>query len=491
MGRSTKAPGYHGLCACLDRGPKPEPPGAVRPHVLHDVLKRLRARQDAGVAELQDWLRIPSISADPAHDDDVHAAAEWTLRHLQRAGFQEARLVETPRHPVVVARHDVDPEAPTVTIYGHYDVQPAAREDGWWCDPFEAPIKDGRVWARGSTDDKGQIYAHMLAAEAWIAAGGPPVNLRFVIEGEEESGSENFLAFLEAEQDLLRADLLVVSDSPMRGEGHPAVTQSMRGITVMEVDVHGPRTDLHSGSFGGAVRNPVEALARMLAALKDDMGRIQVPGFYDDVAELSGRERETFAAVAETDDEIAANAGVPGLWGEEGYSNAERVTTRPTLEINGMWGGYTGDGSKTIVPSSAHAKLSCRLVPDQDPDRISDLVEAALQAAAPPEVDVAFRKDHIGWPIHSDPGHPYVAAAAKALQDTWGKAPAFIREGGSIPAVAEMQRRLGAAPLLAGFGHRDENMHGPEESFRIDSFWKGQEASARILDAVAKARQAR
>jgi len=453
---------------------------------LDAVLDHLAEQEKTHLKELQDLVRIPSVSADPSYAKDVRKAAEWLARRLRRAGLENVGLVETAGHPAVVADWLHAGDAPTVLVYGHYDVQPAQKSDGWRFDPFEARIEDGRILGRGTTDDKGQSLCHVYAAEAWIKNGGPPVNLKMVFEGEEESGSVNFPEVLDKTGDRLRADLLVVSDSMMRGEGRPAITYSLRGLTYLQVDVQGPRGDLHSGTWGGVVWNPIEALCHMLASCKDPKtGKVRVKGFYDDVVRPSKTERATIKEHGEADEDLRRGAGVDALFGESGWSAQERIGVRPTFEVNGIWGGYTGAGSKTVIPATAHAKVSCRLVADQKPEVIAAAVERHLLAMAPEGVRAAVRTLNDGDAVRADPGHPLVKAVGKALGDAFGQPAVPLPEGGSIPAVADMQQRLGAIPVLAGFGNRDENMHAPEESFRVDSFVRGRIACARMLAEVA------
>lgn len=454
------------------------------------VLDHLRRTEQAHLAELQELVRIPSVSADPARAADVKRAAEWIMSRLRKAGLENVHLVETSGLPSIVADWlHAGPHAPTLLVYGHYDVQPASKSDGWQYEPFEARVADGRVWGRGTTDDKGQLICHLFAAEAWLKTTGKlPVNLKFVFEGEEEMGSLHFSEVIDKAQDELRADLLIVSDSPMHGEGQPALTHTLRGLDYFQVDVTGPSKDLHSGTFGGILWNPNEAIVHMLAACKDPKtGRILIPGFYDDVVTASKEERARLAKVAESDSSLKRQTGVDALWGEKGWTPYERIGVRPTFEINGIYGGYTGEGAKTVIPAHAHAKVSCRLVANQDPKKIAKLVEKHLKSLAKPGTKVKVTVLSTGAGVRADPNHPLVKAVEKALQDTWGKRPVLIPEGGSIPAVADMQKRLGVEPILCGFGHRDENMHAPEESFRLSSFFKGREACARILAELADA----
>jgi acetylornithine deacetylase/succinyl-diaminopimelate desuccinylase-like protein len=455
------------------------------------VLAHLRKSEPKHLAEFQDLVRIPSVSADPAYAKDVLHAADWLVSRLRKAGLENVQLVPTSGFPAVVADWlHAGPKAPTLLVYGHYDVQPASRSDGWQHEPFAALVKDGRVWGRGATDDKGQLLCHLFAAEAWLKATGKlPVNLKLVFEGEEEVGSLHFrevLANAAKAGRSLQADLLIVSDSPMHGEGRPALTHSLRGLAYFQVDVQGPAKDLHSGTFGGVLWNPIEALVHMLAQLKDaTTGRIRIPGFYDDVVAVTKAERARLAKVEESEASLRRQTGVSALWGEKGWTPYERIGVRPTLEINGIYGGYTGEGSKTVIPATAHAKVSCRLVADQDPKAIARLFERHLKSLAKPGTKVKVSVLATGAGIRADPDHPLVQAVERALEKTWQKKPVLIPEGGSIPAVADMKERLGVEPILCGFGNRDENMHAPQESFRLSSFHRGREACARILGELA------
>jgi acetylornithine deacetylase/succinyl-diaminopimelate desuccinylase-like protein len=456
---------------------------------LDKALAHLRKSEQQHLAELQELVRIPSVSADPAFTPDVQRAAEWIMARLRKAGLENVRLVPTDGHPAIAADWlHAGKGAPTLLVYGHYDVQPAKKADGWKYEPFEARVADGRIWGRGTTDDKGQLYCHILAAEAWLKSSRKlPVNLKFVFEGEEEVGSLHYGQVLDRAGQDLKADLLIVSDSPMRGEDQPALTHTLRGLAYFQVDVQGPKSDLHSGTFGGILWNPNEALVHMLAQLKDPKtGRIKVPGFYDDVVAPSKAERAQLRKVQESDADLKRSTGVAALFGEKGWTSYERIGVRPTLEINGIYGGYTGEGAKTVIPAHAHAKVSCRLVADQDPKKVARLVQKHLQGLAKPGTKVKVTVLSAGSPVRADPEHPLVKAVDRALEATWGKKPVLIPEGGSIPPVADMQKRLGVAAILCGFGNRDENMHAPEESFRLSSFTKGREACARIYDELAK-----
>ncbi len=466
------------------------PSGAATPTETEAAIAFLRDNLDARVAELVDFVRIASVSAQPNHAHDVRRAADWLADRLRVAGLENVDFVDTGLHPAVVADWlHAGPDAPTLLFYGHYDVQPASLADGWDHDPFDAQVRDGRVWGRGTTDDKGQMMCHVLGVEAWLAACGRlPVNVKMVFEGEEEIGSRNFGKVLDQAADRLRADLLIVSDNPMPGEDQPAITLSLRGLAKIQVHVQGPNADLHSGAYGGVVRNPLEALAHMLASLKDPAtGRVLVAGFYDDVAAPSPERRARMAGLGETDEAYQRTLDVDAAFGEEGWSNLERIGVRPTLDVNGMWGGYQGEGSKTIIPASAHAKISCRLVANQDEHRIAELLETHLRAAAPTGVRVSVQSLGHGGVVSADPDHPLLGAVRRALAATWGVEPLELPSGVTIPAVADMQRRLGAVPALVGFGHRDENMHGPQESFRLANLERGSQACARLIAEVAHA----
>ncbi|MEA3190731.1 MAG: hypothetical protein QOD77_1313 [Thermoplasmata archaeon] len=453
------------------------------------VLEHLRAHEAQHLKELQELVRIPSVSADPKHAPEVRRAAEWLMARLRKAGMENVRLVPTSGHPAIVADWlHAGANAPTLLVYGHYDVQPAAKSDGWKYEPFDAHVADGRIWGRGTTDDKGQLMCHVFAAEAWLQTQGKlPVNLKLVFEGEEEVGSLHYNEVLQRAGKDLKADLLIVSDSPMRGEDQPALTHTLRGLAYFQVDVQGPKSDLHSGTFGGILWNPNEAVAHMLAACKDPKtGRVLIPGFYDDVVPASRDERARLATVAESDQALMAQTGVDALWGEQGWTPYERIGVRPTFEVNGIYGGYTGEGAKTVIPAHAHAKVSCRLVANQDPKKMAALVQRHLESLAKPGTKVTVTVLSAGSPVRADPEHPLVKAVERALEATWGKRPVLIPEGGSIPPVADMQRELGVAAILCGFGNRDENMHAPEESFRLSSFNKGREACARMLAELAR-----
>lgn len=454
---------------------------------MDDVLAQLEARGERDLADLFAFLRIPSVSADPAHRADVRRCAQWLAGAFREAGLS-ASAEETGGHPAVLAQWQGAPGAPTVLVYGHYDVQPPEPLENWTSAPFEPAVREGKIVARGASDDKGQLFCHLAAARGHLAARGRlPVNLVFLIEGEEESGSAHLEAFVQANRERLRCDAVVVSDSSQFAPGVPALTYGLRGLAYLEAVLRGPARDLHSGSFGGAVQNPANALARMLAALHDEEGRVAVPGFYDDVRPLEPWEREDFAALPFDEAAYRRDLGVDALPGEAGYSVLERVWARPTLDVNGLWSGYTGEGAKTVLPAVASAKLSCRLVPDQDPERVAALLEARLRDLTPPGCRLEVRRLHGARPVLLPVDAPPVRAAAEAIRRGFGAAPVFTREGGSIPVVEAFQRLLGAPVVLLGFGRPDDGAHGPDEKLDLGDFRKGIRTSAWLWELLTSA----
>ncbi|MFZ4483100.1 MAG: dipeptidase [Chthoniobacterales bacterium] len=422
---------------------------------------------------LFELLRFRSVSTKPDHAPEMRECAEWLCALLRHGGFT-AEVAETGGHPAVLARSPVAPGKPTVLIYGHYDVQPPEPLGLWTSPPFEPAIRNKRVFARGSTDNKGQFLAHILGAIHMLREEGAlPVNLIFLIEGEEEVGSTNLDDFIRARRDDLRCDVIAISDTGMVAEGYPTLTQSLRGIAAMEVIVRGPVTDLHSGIFGGAVMNPATALVKMLASLHDDRGRIAVPGFYDDVVKPHAAEREALAALPVSESDYQRETGVLILSGEEGFSTVERIGIRPTAEINGLTSGYQGEGTKTVLPAVASAKLTFRLVPNQKPDRALNLVEIHLQSMLPPSVELEIIRGHGGMPYLLDLKSPWCGAAMRALEQTFGRQPALMREGGSIPIVQTFRDLLGSDTLLLGLAAPDCKAHAPDENFPIESFEAG------------------
>jgi acetylornithine deacetylase/succinyl-diaminopimelate desuccinylase-like protein len=456
---------------------------------MDKIFDHINVNRDRYIDELKAYLAIPSISALPAHAADVRRCAEWSAAELTRVGMHGARLVETPGHPVVYAEWLGAEGAPTILFYGHYDVQPVDPLELWTSPPFEATVRDGELYARGAVDDKGQVFMHMKAIEAHLSQTGRlPVNIKVVLEGEEEVGSANLDAFITANKELLKADVVVISDSPMFDRGVPSICYGLRGLAYFQVDVRGTRSDLHSGSFGGAVVNPAMALAQALAAMKDKSGRVKIPGFYDDVIPLREEERQEFAKLPFNEKRYRMDLGAPKLFGESGYSTLERVWARPTFEVNGLLAGFTGDGAKTVIPAVSMAKVSMRLVPNQDPQKIGDLFEAYLKQVMSKAVACTVTRMHGGKPWMTAFDNQFVQAAGRAIERGFGKAPVFNREGGSIPVVATFQEELGVPCVLFGVGLPDENAHAPDEKIDLGNFHNGVIASAALYDEIGRLR---
>jgi acetylornithine deacetylase/succinyl-diaminopimelate desuccinylase-like protein len=439
---------------------------------LQEFLATARDRQ---LNELIEWLRIPSISAMPAHKADVHAAAEWLAGHLRTIGLENVRVIESDIHPLVYADWlHAGADAPTVLCYGHFDVQPVDPLAKWDSPPFEPALRGDDLYARGASDDKGQTFIHVKAVEALLATRGRlPVNLKFLIEGEEEFGGETIDAYVKSHQGELACDAVLISDTHILSPTQPSIIYGLRGMWAAELTVTTARRDLHSGSFGGAVHNANQALAELLAGLHDSSGRVAVPGFYDAVLPLTEEERAALSRVPYGEAELLGETGIAAPWGEEGYTIVERIGARPTLEINGLWGGFTGDGFKTVIPYEAHAKLSCRLVPDQEPAQITAAIEAHLRGAAPPTADVKLSVYHGAGPFLAPFDSPAVQAAARAYRRTFGVEPVYMREGGSIPIGATFQQTLGAPVVFMGFGLADDNLHAPNEKMHLPNFYRG------------------
>ena len=450
------------------------------------VIAHVRAHTDEHLEELKEFLRIPSVSAQPAHAKDVERAAHFVADKLRTAGMENVQLIETPGNPIVYADWLHADDAPTVLVYGHYDVQPADPVDLWVSPPFEPTIRDGKIFARGATDDKGQMYAHVKAVEAHMRTHRKlPVNVKFLIEGEEEVGSKNLDAAIKQHEEMLACDVVLVSDTAMKAEGQPAITYSLRGLIYFQVDVVGPKSDLHSGTWGGALANPAEALVQALARMKDaKSGKVKIPGFYDGV-KVSKLEREALKKSGYSDGHYKKELGVKALWGEQGWTAAERTSVRPTFEVNGIYGGYQGDGAKTVIPNRAHAKVSMRLVQGQDPKKITKSFERFLKQSLLPGVEVTVTQLSSGMGAKVPLEHPAMKAASRALKATFGKNPLFLAEGGSIPVVAVFEHVLGANTVLMGFGLHDENLHAPNEHMRVANYHKGIEASARFLNELS------
>jgi acetylornithine deacetylase/succinyl-diaminopimelate desuccinylase-like protein len=437
--------------------------------------------------QLFDFLKIPSVSTSPEYADDVERAAEWLAKDMRSIGLQ-VTVYPTEGHPIVYAEWtEAGETAPTVLVYGHYDVQPAAVGDGWHSAPFEPEKRDGKIYARGSSDDKGQVFTHIKAAESLLATGKPPVNLKFLIEGEEEISSLHLVEFIHEHSELLRADVCVISDSGMPTEDQPSIVYALRGIIALELDVFGPANDLHSGTFGGAVHNPLQALAEMIAQLHTPDGRVAVPGFYDDVLPLSDTERAELKTSAWTEEGWREATGTPQSWGEAEYAIHERTGARPTLEINGMAGGFFETGFKAVLPARAWAKISCRLVANQNPERIGELVKDYIQHITPPTVRSVVRllrgKNGAAF---VDIQTPAMQAAIAAYERGWGKRPIFMREGGSIPVVVDFQNELDLPVILMGFSLNNDGAHGPNEHFSVDMFRKGIQTAVYFYEEIAK-----
>ncbi|RTR30688.1 dipeptidase [Deinococcus radiophilus] len=439
--------------------------------------------RDAAQQELFELLRIPSVSSDSTRRADMGRTAEYLRAKLATLGFS-ARVDQTPGHPVVYAERLDAPGQPTVLVYGHYDVQPEDPVEEWVSPPFEPEVREGRIYARGATDDKGQAYAHVRGAELLLSQGELPVNLKFLLEGEEEIGSPNLEPYLEAHREELACDVIVISDGSRFAKDVPTVTYGLRGIAYVEVRVQGASRDLHSGSYGGAAPNPINALCEIIAGLKDDQGRITVPGFYDSVVPLTEEEREMWAGLPHSDEQFAASIGATSLPGEEGYSTLERIWGRPTLDVNGIWGGFQGEGAKTVIAAKAGAKVSCRLVPGQDPADITRKLQEFIPTLAPQGVQVEVIDHHGGDPVKFDLSSPFIKAADRALARVYGKPAAFGRTGGSIPIVADFARILGAPVLLVDLGVNEDGLHSPNESFSQEDYFNGILTSAYLMQEI-------
>jgi acetylornithine deacetylase/succinyl-diaminopimelate desuccinylase-like protein len=452
---------------------------------MDKVLDFINVNRDHYVDELKQYLAIPSISALPQHKDDVRRCADWTADEMRRIGLQNVRIEETPGHPIVYGEWLGAAGAPTILFYGHYDVQPVDPVNLWTSPPFEATVRDGEIYARGSADDKGQVFMHFKAVEAHLKQhGGLPVNMKFLIEGEEEVGSANLDDFVTGHKDLLKADVVVISDSPMFDRGVPSICYGLRGLAYYQIDLRGTKSDLHSGSFGGAVANPAMALAQLLAQMKDKSDRVKIAGFYDDVVELTAEERAEFAKLPFNERKYRQELGAPKLFGETGYTTLERIWGRPTFEVNGLLSGFTGDGAKTVIPAVAMAKVSMRLVPNQDPKKIGDLFEAYVKKVAPKTVQLTLTRMHGGKPWMTAFDNPFVQAAGRAIEKGFGQRPVFNREGGSIPVVATFQEVLGLPCVLFGVGLPDENAHAPDEKLDLGNFHNGIIASSFLYQEV-------
>jgi acetylornithine deacetylase/succinyl-diaminopimelate desuccinylase-like protein len=452
---------------------------------MQDVLRFIESNKQRYLDELTELIAIPSVSTNPENAPDIRRCAEWMKSHLTRIGMQNAQIFPTAGHPVVYAEWLGAPGKPTILLYGHYDVQPVDPVELWTSPPFEATIRDGEIYARGSADDKGQVFMHFKAVEAHLKQhGNLPVNMKFLIEGEEEVGSANLDNFIRAHKDLLKADVVVISDSPMFDRGIPSICYGLRGLTYFQIDLRGSKSDLHSGSFGGAVANPAMVLAQVLAQMKDKGGRVKIDGFYDDVVELRQEERDEWARLPFNEKKYKQELGAPKLFGETGFTTLERTWARPTFEVNGLLSGFTGEGAKTVLPAVAMAKVSMRLVPNQDPQKIGDLFEAYVKKVTPKTVELKITRMHGGKPWMTAFDNPFVQAAGRAIEQGFGQRPVFNREGGSIPVVSTFQEELGLPCVLFGIGLPDENAHAPDEKLDLGNFHGGVIASAYLYKEI-------
>ncbi len=452
---------------------------------MTDIDQYLNSQAERFEEDLCELLRIPSVSAKPEHQADVRRAAEWVAARFEGIGLR-SEVIATEGHPLVIAESAQVKDAPTVLVYGHYDVQPVEPVDKWTAPPFEPTRRNGNLYARGATDDKGQMLTHLLSAEAWLKCRGSlPLNLKYVIEGEEEVGSRSLEKYLADHADRLAADCVVISDGAQFAPGMPAICYGLRGIAYYELRLTGPNRDLHSGSFGGSVTNPANALAKMLAGLVDAQGRVTLPGFYDNVVPMTDRERQSLAELPFDETAHLRRLGVTGAAGEEGYTLLERRWARPTYDLCGLWAGYQGEGAKTVLPASAGAKISFRLVPNQVQAKITGGLQRRLEELCPPGIEMELID------LHGSPGvlvsldSPYIDAAGRALEQAFGRPPVFTREGGSIPIVASLHEALKAEVLLLGWGQDDDNAHAPDEKISLADFHHGIRASARLWQELA------
>lgn len=440
---------------------------------MQEIKKYVDDNKQRFLDELFELLRFPSVSADPKYKQDVLKTADYVAQKLKEAGAEQVEVCQTAGYPIVYGEKIIDPTKPTVLVYGHYDVQPPDPLELWETPPFEPTIRDGKIFARGACDDKGQFYMHVKAFELMMKTNTLPCNVKFMIEGEEEVGSNNLGIFVKENKQRLKADVVLISDTSMLSLENPSLETGLRGLSYLEVEVIGPNRDLHSGVYGGAVANPATILAKMIASLHDENNHIQIPGFYDEVVALSQKERDDLNKAPFDEAEYKADLGVDELWGEKGYTTFERTGTRPTLEVNGIWGGYIGEGAKTVLPSKANAKISMRLVPNQTSDKITQLFKEHFEKIAPKSVKVKVTPHHGGEPVVTPTDSVAYRAAQKAILDSFGKDPIPTRGGGSIPIVALFEKELGIKTVLMGFGLDSDNLHSPNEKYDIANFYKG------------------
>jgi acetylornithine deacetylase/succinyl-diaminopimelate desuccinylase-like protein len=440
---------------------------------MNFVLPYIKENQERFIQELIDLLKIPSVSADKAFAKDVHAAGKFVADKLIAAGADKVEICQTAGYPVIYGEKMIAANLPTVLVYGHYDVQPADPIELWTSPPFEPVIKDGKIYARGACDDKGQMYMHLKAFEMMMQNGGVPCNVKFMIEGEEEVGSDNLETFVKANTERLACDVVLISDTGLISLEHPSITSGLRGLSYVEVEVTGPNRDLHSGIYGGAVANPINILAQMIASLHDEDGKVNIPGFYDNVDDVSTEERALMASAPFSLDDYKAHLDIEEVQGEKGYSTLERTSIRPTLDVNGIWGGYIGQGAKTVLPSKAFAKISMRLVPNQDSATITKLFQKHFESIAPKSVKVKVKPHHGGEAAVTPTDSVAYKAAEKAMETTFGKRPIPLRSGGSIPIVTMFEKVLGIKTVLMGFGLDSDAIHSPNEHYHVANYLKG------------------
>ena len=440
---------------------------------MTDLKNYIEQNKERFLNELFDLIRIPSISSQKEHKADMYKAAEYWKKILLEAGADRAEVMETDGNPVTFGEKIIDPSLPTVLVYGHMDVMPVDPLDLWESPPFEPEIRDGKIYARGADDDKGQAFMHAKAFEYMVKTGNLPCNVKFIIEGEEEIGSPNLGKFIDEHKEMLAADIILVSDTGMIAKDIPSITTGLRGLTYVQVEITGPNRDLHSGLFGGAVANPINILSQMIASLTDENNHITIPGFYDDVLEVSAEERAEMAKAPFDLEEYKKSLGIDKVWGEKGYTTTERTGIRPSLDVNGIWGGYTGEGAKTIIPSKAYAKISMRLVPNQDNKKIAELFKSHFESIAPKSVKVKVDFLHGGQGYVCPIDLPAYKAAERAYTDTFGRKPVPVRSGGSIPIISTFEQKLGIKTILMGFGLEENAIHSPNENMPLDIFLKG------------------
>lgn len=455
---------------------------------MNQILAHLSANEETSLQQLLEFLAIGSVSTDPARAGDVQHCATWLSDHLRTIGMPTVEIHQTAGNPIVYAEHlGAGPDKPTVLMYGHYDVQPVDPIDLWTNPPFEPTLRDGKVYARGATDDKGQVFIHVKAVEAMLATSGSlPVNLKMLIEGEEEIGSPNLTPFVREHRERLACDAVVVSDTAMFAPGEPSIVYGLRGLAYLQIDVQGPNRDLHSGSYGGPVANPLNALCTIIGKLKDEQGRVTIPGFYDDVLDVADQERAELNGLQYSDERLMGDVGVTALGGESGFSSVEKLWTRPTLDVNGIYGGFTGEGAKTVLPAKGMAKVSMRLVPHQEHHDIARKVQDFVNSITPPGITATVTDLHGADPVLVPRDAPAMYAAARALEETYGKPCKYQREGGSIPVVQLFDQVLQAPTVLMGFGLANENAHSPDEHFALENFRAGKQAAVRFYHYVAE-----